>query len=97
MVKHVVTFRFEGDRDERMEVARRFRETLLTLPDLIDVLQSMEVGLNINPKENWDLVLIATVPTLEDVEKYSNHPMHQAAIATIAEARMMRSCVDYEI
>ena len=97
MVKHVVTFRFEGDLDERREVARRFRETLLTLPDLIDVLQSMEVGLNINPAETWSIALYSEFDTLDDVRQYAVHPDHVAAGKLLAEVKESRACVDYEL
>lgn len=95
MVKHIVTFKFRGSDAERHEVAGRFAEALLSLPDKIEVLKSMEVGINENPAEEWDLVLTATVPTMADVAVYSNHPAHVAAAALIAGHKEARACVDY--
>ena len=74
MVKHIVTFKLTGTAEERRAVAEKFADALRALPARIDVLESMEVGINENPAESWDLVLTATVPTLADVETYSNHP-----------------------
>lgn len=48
MVKHIVCFKLKGDADVRREVAERFKRALLELPSQIDVLQSMEVGINEN-------------------------------------------------
>lgn len=96
MIKHVVMFKFKGTPEERKEVAKKFAEALRALPSQIDELKSMEVGLNINPAETWDLVLTATAETLEDVAKYSAHPAHQAAVAIIAPHKESRACVDYE-
>lgn len=97
MVKHVVMFRFKGSPEERKQVAKRFMEALVQLPDDIPQLKSIEVGININPAETWDLVLTATADSLEDVAIYSAHPAHQAAVAIIAPYKEDRACVDYEI
>lgn len=95
MIKHIVTFQFSGDKATRAEVARRFRDALLELPALIPQLKSIEVGINENPTETWDLVLTATADTLEDVAIYSAHPAHVAAVRLIADHKAARACVDY--
>lgn len=97
MVKHIVTFKFKGTEEERKEVARKFAEALVQLPDDIPQLKSIEVGININPAETWDLVLTACADSLEDVAIYSAHPAHQAAVAIIGPYKLERACVDYEI
>lgn len=96
MVKHIVTFRLSGSDSERREVARRFKEALEALPAQIDVLRSIEVGINENPAEAWDVVLTAVVPTMADVEVYARHPAHVAAAGLLAGHRADRACVDYE-
>lgn len=97
MVKHVVTFKLEGTREERRAVAGRFAEALRALPAQIPQLLDIEVGLNCNPKEDWDLVLTATAATLEDVAVYSAHPAHVEAVKIIAPCKEARACVDYEV
>lgn len=97
MVKHVVTFKFKGTPEERTDVARKFAEALIALPDEIEELISIEVGINENPKETWDLVLTATAASLDDVATYSAHPAHQAAVQIIAPYKEDRACVDYTI
>lgn len=97
MVKHIVTFKFKGTDEVRKEVARKFAEALIALPDEIEELISMEVGINENPKESWDLVLTATAASLEDVAIYSAHPAHVAAVQIIAPYKEDRACVDYTI
>jgi len=97
MVKHIVTFQLTGTAEERLEVARRFKEALLALPRQIDVLQSIEVGINENPSEQWDVVLTAVVPTLADVDTYAKHPAHVSAAALLAGHKANRACVDYTI
>ena len=46
MVKHIVSFKLSGSDSVRREVALRFKEALEALPAQIDVLQSIEVGIN---------------------------------------------------
>jgi len=96
MVKHIVSFQLQGPADVRLDAARRFKDALLALPEQIDVLQSMEVGINQNPNEDWDVVLTAVVPTMADVDVYARHPAHVAAAAIIAPLKAARACIDYE-
>lgn len=95
MVKHIVIFRLTGTADERRELAEKFKNALEALPEQIDVLQSIEVGINVNPAEDWDVVLTALVPTMEDVARYAAHPAHVAAAAIIAGKKA--ACVDYTL
>lgn len=97
MVKHVVMFKFKGTSEERKEVAGKFMEALVQLPDDIPQLKSIDVGINMNPAEEWDLVLTATADSMEDVAIYSAHPAHQAAVAIIAPFKEARACVDYQV
>nr|WP_302066178.1 Dabb family protein [uncultured Duncaniella sp.] len=76
-------------------VAESFRDALMALPEQIDVLQSMEVGINENPSEDWDVVLTAIVPDMPSVEVYAKHPAHVAAASLIAGLKESRACVDY--
>lgn len=76
-------------------MAERFRDALLALPAQIDVLRSMEVGINENPSEDWDVVLTAVVPDMQSVDIYAKHPAHVAAASILAGHKEARACVDY--
>lgn len=95
MTKHIVMFQLQGSDDVRRETALRFKQALEALPSQIDVLQSIEVALNENPSEDWDIVLTAIVPTMADVATYAKHPAHVAAAAIIKDVKRSRACVDY--
>lgn len=95
MVKHIVTFKLTGSDEERRKVALEFKNALLQLPKVIEPLQSIEVGINENPAESWDVVLTAVVPTMEDVEVYAKHPAHVAAASLLSGHKADRACVDY--
>lgn len=95
MVKHIVTFKLSGTAEERRQVAERFRDALMALTGQIDVLSSMDVGINENPAEDWDVVLTAIVPDMASVEIYAKHPAHVAAAGLLAGHKEARACVDY--
>ena len=96
MVKHIVSFKLTGTAEERMEVALKFKAALEALPEQIEVLRSMEVGINSNPNETWDVVLTAVVDTMADVAVYAKHPAHVDAAGLLAGHKDSRACVDYE-
>ena len=97
MIKHIVTFKLRGDKETRRAVSEEFKSALLALPEVIECLSSMEVGINENPAEDWDVVLTATIDTMENVATYANHPAHVAAATIIGPHKEARACVDYEI
>ena len=97
MVKHIVTFKLSGTAEERLRVAKQFKAALEALPAVIEPLESIEVGINENPAEQWDVVLTATLPTLDDVEVYAKHPAHVAAAGLLAGHKADRACVDYTV
>lgn len=97
MVKHIVSFKLNGTGEERKRVATAFRDALLALPEKIDVLRGMEVGINENPAEDWDVVLIATVDRMEDVDIYAKHPAHIQAASILGKNKEARACVDFTV
>jgi hypothetical protein len=96
MVKHIVTFKLRGTEEERRAASQAFSDALMALPAQIDVLKSMEVGINSNPAEDWDVVLTAVVENMADVNTYAKHPAHVAAASIVAPLKESRACVDYE-
>ncbi|MGM9812365.1 MAG: Dabb family protein [Muribaculaceae bacterium] len=95
MVKHIVTFKLKGDHEERLTLASKFKAALDALPEQIDVLQSIEVGINENPNESFDVVLTAIVSNMDEVSIYAKHPAHVAAASIISGHVDTRACVDY--
>lgn len=95
MVKHIVMFKLNGSEELRRKISDDFKTALLALPEKIECLQSMEVGINENPSEDWDVALIAVVPTMQDVAVYAKHPAHLAAAAILGPYKEARACIDY--
>jgi hypothetical protein len=99
MVKHIVLFRLDTTKPEceRARVAQEFKGRIEALPAVIPFLRKVEVGVNINEGETWDITLYSEFDSLEDVKAYAVHPAHVACAALLKEYKTDRACVDYEI
>lgn len=98
MVKHIVLFKLKDNvsEAEKLVVMNKFKAAIEALPAKISVIRKIEVGLNINPDETWNIALNSEFDTLEDVKVYATHPDHVAAGKILAETKESRACVDYE-
>lgn len=98
MVKHIVLFKLKDSLsdEQKLSVMTSFKQAIEALPEKISVIRSIEVGLNINPAETWNIALYSEFDSLDDVKTYAAHPDHVAAGALLADAKESRACVDYE-
>ena len=99
MIRHVVMWKFKpfAEGKTKEENLLLVKNALEALPEKIDFLRSMEVNLNVNPKESmFDAVLLSEFDTLEDVLKYRDHPEHKKISAYVALVREARASVDYD-
>ena len=99
MVKHIVLFKLkdEAPAEARLAAMNAFKAAIEALPAKIPFIRSIEVGLNINPAETWNIALYSEFDSLDDVRRYAVHPDHVAAGKLLAEVRESRACVDYEL
>jgi len=89
--------RAEGnDKEKNIELAK---EKIMELKDLVDVINFLEVGINLNKSDDqaYDLVLISEFETLADLDEYQNHPDHQKVKDFVKKVVDKRVVVDYEI
>ena len=93
MIKHVVMWKFKEGERENMH---KFLNALKALEGEIKELKSMEIGINTNPKNNYDAVLISEFETMEDLEKYKNNPKHLEVSKFCKSIREERGSVDFE-
>lgn len=98
MVKHIVLFKLKEElpATEKQAVMNQFKEAIEALPAKISVIRKIEVGLNVNPAEAWDIALYSEFDSLEDVKTYAVHPDHVAAGKLLTDVKLNRACVDYE-
>ncbi|MCQ2217537.1 MAG: Dabb family protein [Paludibacteraceae bacterium] len=98
MIKHVVLFKLKefNSPSEKLNKMKQIQMGLVNLKAIIPEILSIEVGLNKNPKEKFDISLITTHNTMEDLSTYANHPQHLSVSKIIREVLEDRSCVDFE-
>ena len=95
MIKHIVFFKLQASEQKHAQM-QEIKKQLEALIPQIPELKSMEVGINANPKEQWDLSLTAIVENWQDLETYANHPAHQSIVKNlISPIKEDRACVDY--
>ena len=96
MVKHIVLFKLNVEEPERTQLINDFRDAVMALPEVIDIIRHIEVSHNINPAEQYDIALNSSFDTLADVSTYATHPAHLAAKEHFWEFLNTRVCADYE-
>lgn len=80
----------------KQDVLLKIKSSLESLTQCISVLKSAKVSFNINPKEQWDIVLECEFNTFEDLETYIIHPEHvRVGNELVKPNRTDRACVDY--
>ncbi len=99
MIKHIVLFKLREDVEKSVKETRlpSIRDQFLALKGEIPTLRSIEIGLNCNPKEKFDLALEATFDDLEGLAAYATDPRHVAVAKQVGEMLDVRACTDYII
>lgn len=98
MIKHLVFFKLKEKADGRtkQENARKIKEELDALPAQIEQIKYYEVGINFSESPRaWDVSLISGFNSEEDLEIYSNHPVHRKLVDFILEVSEDIAAVDY--
>ena len=98
MVKHVLLFKLRniGSVEEKQNVMLQIKEKLEGLKEVIPAIKSIEVGLNQNPNESFDIALITTHDDWDGLAAYRDDPQHVAVAQFIGQYRESRSCADFE-
>ena len=94
MIKHIVIWKFKENEEKRM---KQFLEGLNSLKAIIPEIKYMETGVNINPNNEYNAILISEFQDMEDLEKYKNHPEHIKVSNLCKEIRIDRQAIDYEV
>jgi hypothetical protein len=94
MITHIVFFKFK---ERTPEVVNKTKEVLMNMEGKIEVLLSIEVGVDIvHSDRSYDLALITKFNSLADLDVYQVHPIHKEVIAYMATVRESSVSVDYE-
>lgn len=93
-------FALEGftDQEHRLRHLTLIKTELEGLLHTVPALRGMQVGINENAQEGYDLVLISQVDSLDTLVEYAQHPEHiRVATEFIRPYLKARACVDYTI
>ncbi|QAY66445.1 Dabb family protein [Paenibacillus protaetiae] len=94
MITHIVFFKLKDGSAENVE---RTAQVLRDMKGKIDVLKSIEVGIDVvHSARSYDIALVTTFDSLEALEAYQVHPVHQKVIVHMNEVRESSVSVDYE-
>ena len=100
MIKHIVLWKFldeaEGHtKEENMDI---IRTGLTALLPIIPQIRSFEIGKDVLHSEmSYDMALIMTFDSLDDLETYKKHPEHQKVSAYVKKVRSARVSADFVI
>lgn len=93
MIKHIVFTKFENPAEQAMEASRQ----LLALKETIPQIRTIETGFDFKHSErSFDLALIVTFDSKENLEAYDKHPEHEKVRAYIKAHRTATATVDFE-
>ena len=96
MIVHIVMFTFKEENKEATLL--KVKELLESLVEKIDVLQSLEVGINFDTADRaMDLSLYSKFASKEDLAIYATHPEHLKVVEYIKSVATASKVVDYEI
>ncbi len=98
MVKHIVMWTIkEAEGRSRQENIKLVKSELDALPVVIPQIVDYEVGINsIESDAAFDIVLISSFKSWEDLETYKNNPVHVEVADLVAKVRDKRAVVDFQ-
>ncbi len=79
-----------------MKALKKIKKELEALRGVVPELKYIEIGINGNSNEKYDLSLISEFESWEDLKAYVVHPEHQKVSELIRQSLEQRACVDYE-
>ena len=92
MIKHIVMFKLFKKNNIKKAV-----NALKSLEGNIDVLDSLEIGVNLTESQrNYDIVLITEFKNREALNLYGSHPKHVPVVEIMQTLCSSSIVVDYE-
>jgi hypothetical protein len=93
VITHIVFFKLVDRSGENIEKARA---VMASLAGKIPQLRHFEVGADIlHTDRSYDLALVAKFDSLEDLNAYQIHPLHQQVVKYMMSVRESAVAVDY--
>lgn len=100
MIKHIVTWKLK-DRahgNDKATNAKLMQEMFHKLRGRIPGMTHIEIGIDFSKTDaSFDVLLYSEFEDQKALDGYQAHPEHKAVMPFIAEARLERVLVDYEV
>lgn len=98
MIRHIVLWKLAESAEGavKQENAQKMKVMLESLGKKIPEVRTIEVGINCNRGETWDVALFAAFDSMAELMIYQNHPEHKSCVEFIRKVRIDRAAVDYE-
>lgn len=94
MLTHIVFFKLH---DRSMENKQKFRDALESMRGRIPQIRAMEIGVNVvEAARAFDVALYQKFDSLDAMQEYQMHPVHQAILPYLREHSEGTAAVDYE-
>jgi hypothetical protein len=99
MIRHIVLWKLAESAEGavRQENAQKMKVMLERLRDKIPEIRMIDIGINCNKNETWDVALFSEFDSMPDLMVYQNHPEHQVCAEFIRKIRVDRAAMDYEV
>ena len=99
MIRHIVMWKLKdfGQTEIKALNAARLKDELYHLKNEIVQIKALKVGINLNPENEYDVVLESEFDNWEDLDIYQKHPAHLKVVEFVKTVRDLRAAVDYEI
>ena len=99
MIKHAVMIKLkEMPEAKRTETAEMLKKALENLQNEIEVIKSIEVGINTSDRPiAFDLLAVSVFNNYDDMNSFRFHPAHLNVVDIIKPVEHQSVLVDYEI
>lgn len=99
MIRHIVMWKLKdfGQTEIKALNAARLKDELYHLKNEIVQIKALKVGINLNPENEYDVVLECEFDNLDDLATYQKHPAHLLVVDFLKTIRDLKAAVDYEI
>ena len=98
MIRHIIMFKLKdlGSEDIKNQKLAELKKMIDELKHNIEEIDTIEAGINISTREvAYDLVLLSTFKTRENLNNYISHPEHQVLVNFLKEIKLSSVVVDY--
>ena len=99
MIRHIVMWKLKDFPKAEIKAlnADRLKVELYALKKEIVQIKALNVGFNINPENEYDVMLEVIFDNFDDLMIYQKHPAHLRVVEFLKTIRDLKAAIDFEI